>query len=310
MTRHPAHSSLITAAAMARIDELGRSGRKGSGMAATGLPDSGATSGSIWALGDYHSFAKQTIWEIGPVLSEAAGIEAGHRVLDVAAGTGNVAIRAALRGAHVVASDITPENFPAGRREAALNGVDLEWVEADAQALPFGDSEFDVVTSAFGAIFAPDHEAVARELLRVCRIGGTIAMANFTPDGRSGAFFELVGRYAPPPPPASRPPTLWGRENHVRDLFGDRVAMQAVRRRYVERAASPEAYRDLFTETFGPAVAIRRALRSFPERLAAFDRDLLDFARRSDAGEIGGPVEYTYDYLLVLAQRIGPSLPE
>src|SRR5687768_3795942 len=138
----------------------------------------------MWALGDYQRFAAATVWPLGPVLVDACGISAGQRVLDVAAGTGNVAIRAAKAGAMVVASDLTPENFGAGRRAAAAEGVELEWREADAEALPFDDGEFDVVTSCFGAMFAPDHHAAANELLRVCRPGGTIGMMNFTPEDR------------------------------------------------------------------------------------------------------------------------------
>ena len=142
--------------------------------AAEPVRDHKATERAMWALGDYHRFAKETVWELGPVLVEACGIAAGQRVLDVAAGTGNVAIRAAETGAEVVASDLTPENFEAGRREARACGVELEWVEADAEALPFDDGAFDVVTSSLGAMFAPDHQRVADELLRVCRPGGTI----------------------------------------------------------------------------------------------------------------------------------------
>jgi ubiquinone/menaquinone biosynthesis C-methylase UbiE len=127
-------------------------------------------------LGDYHRFALEQMWGIGPMVVEATGIAPGQRVLDVAAGSGNVAIRAADAGAEVVALDITPENLEAGRREAEAQGVNLERVEGDAQALPFGDSEFDVVTSSFGAIFAPDHQKVADELLRVCRPGGKVGL--------------------------------------------------------------------------------------------------------------------------------------
>src|SRR6266436_3951265 len=116
---------------------------------------------AMWALGDYHKFATESIWGFGPELVAPCGISAGQRVLDVGAGTGNVAIRAAETGAQVVASDLTPENFEAGRREARARGVELEWVEADAEALPFRDGEFDVVTSAVGAIFAPHHRKVA-----------------------------------------------------------------------------------------------------------------------------------------------------
>ena len=173
-----------------------------------------------WALGDYHRFATELVWDVGPVIVAACGIGPGLRVLDVAAGTGNVAIRAAEAGADVVASDLTPENFAAGRREAKARGVELEWVEADAERLPFGDGEFDVVTSSFGAMFAPDHQAVADELVRVCRPGGTIGMANFTPEGLAGEFFGLFVPYMPPPAPGALPPVMWGSEQHVRELLG------------------------------------------------------------------------------------------
>ena len=165
---------------------------------------------TIWALGDYHRFAKDLYWSFGPTLVAACGISPGQRVLDVAAGTGNVAIRAAQAGASVVASDLEPAQFEAGRREAQACGVELEWVQADAAALPFADGEFDVVTSSAGAIFAPDHQATADELVRVCRPGGTIGMLTFTPEGMAGEFFELFGRYAPPPEPGEQDPILWG----------------------------------------------------------------------------------------------------
>jgi ubiquinone/menaquinone biosynthesis C-methylase UbiE len=270
------------------------------------IPESQAPVTSVWALGDYHRFAKATVWEVGPVLVEACRITAGQRVLDVATGTGNVAIRAAMRGAQVVASDITPENFEPGRREAADHGVVLDWVVADAQALPFADGEFDAVTSAFGAIFAPDHQAVADELVRVCRPGGTIGLVNFTPEGLAGDFFELFGRYAPPPPPGSSPPTEWGSEEHVRELLGERVALEMTRRSYTERAASPEAYREFFMETFGPAVALRASLSEDPPRAAAFERAFLDFAVRSNSGPPGGQAEceYEYEYVLVVARKV------
>jgi 2-polyprenyl-6-hydroxyphenyl methylase/3-demethylubiquinone-9 3-methyltransferase len=123
----------------------------------------------------------------------------------------------------VVASDLTPENFEAGRREAEAHNVALEWVEADAEALPFADHEFDVVTSSVGALFAPDHQAAADEMLRVCRPGGTIGLINFTPEGLISEFFDALAPYAPPPPPGALPPPLWGSEEHVRELFGDRL---------------------------------------------------------------------------------------
>ena len=259
---------------------------------------------AMWAAGNYHRFATETVWELGPRLVKATGITAGQRVLDVACGTGNVAIRAAEAGAHVVASDLTPEHFDAGREEARRRAVKLEWVEADAENLPFADGEFDVVTSSLGAIFPPDHQRVADELLRVCRPGGTIGMINFTAEGLAGAFFGTLAPYMPPPPPGALPPLLWGSENHVRELFGDRVEALALRRdTYTERATSSPAYVELFTQTFGPAVTIRAALADDPERAAAFDRDLLDFATRARTGDARGPAYYRYEYLLVIARR-------
>ena len=180
---------------------------------------------------------------VGPGRFWRVRIKPGQHVLDVAAGTGNVAIRAAEAGARVVASDLTPENFDAGRDEACRRDVELDWVEADAEALPFADGEFDVVTSSVGAIFAPDHQAVADELVRVCRPGGTIGMLNFTPEGLAGRLLRRVRPLPPPPPPGALPPLLWGSEEHVRELFGDRATLEMTRDSYVERApASPREY--------------------------------------------------------------------
>lgn len=260
----------------------------------------------MWALGDYHAFANATVWQLGPVLVRACGIAPGQRVLDVAAGTGNTAIRAAEAGAQVVASDLTPENFEAGRREAAARGVTLEWAEADAEALPFDDDNFDVVTSSVGALFAPDHQAVADEMLRVCRPGGTIGMINFRPEGASAAFFELIARYAPPLPPGASPPLLWGDEQHVRKLFGDSVELlDFTHSEYVERSASgPDGYRALFESTFGPVIALRAALAdSDPARAAAFDRDFREFTMKYNHAEPGSEAEYAYPYLLVVARK-------
>jgi ubiquinone/menaquinone biosynthesis C-methylase UbiE len=259
---------------------------------------------AMWALGDYHTFARATIWDLGPVLVEACGISPGHRVLDVAAGTGNTAIRAARIGARVVAADLAPENFAAGRREARAQGVELEWMEADAEMLPFADEEFDVVTSSFGAMFAPNHQTVADQLLRVCRPGGTIGMLNFTPEGLAADLFGVLAPYAPPPPSGAPPPVLWGSEGHVRKLFGDRVESLEMRRaEYMERAGSPEEYYELFKKTFGPVVAIYASLTDQPARAAELDRDFLDFVTRANRGPRGGPACYCYEYLLVTARK-------
>jgi 2-polyprenyl-6-hydroxyphenyl methylase/3-demethylubiquinone-9 3-methyltransferase len=300
-------------AALARIDELGgemTTHQASDAQAAADLDrELKAAARATWALGDYHRFATELVWELGPVLVAACGISAGQRVLDVAAGTGNVAIRAAETGARVVASDLTPENFEAGRREARARGVELEWVEADAEALPFGDGEFDVVTSSFGAMFAPNQQAVADELVRVCRPGGTIGMLNYTPEGLAAEFFGVFAPYAPAPPPQAPPPVLWGSEEHVRELFGDRVSsLELARKEYVERSAGgPRAYCDLFKATFGPVVALYASLADRPDRAAALDREFLEFATRSNRGAPDGPAEYVYEYLLVVARTRGVS---
>jgi 2-polyprenyl-6-hydroxyphenyl methylase/3-demethylubiquinone-9 3-methyltransferase len=255
-------------------------------------------------MGDYDRFARATVWEVGPVLVQACGISTGHRVLDVAAGTGNVAIRAAGAGASVVALDLTPEHFDAGRRAAAEAGVAIEWVEGDAEALPFDDAEFDVVTSCFGAMFAPDHQAVANELVRVCRPGGTIGMVNFTPEGSGGEFFSVLAPYAPPPPPGALPPVFWGTEAHVQALFGDRVTFRTLTRRiYTERAGSPQEYCRLCTEAFGPLVAIRSGLGSDTAR-QDLDRSFLNAIVRWNAGRSDGPVAIDHEYLLIVAQKV------
>ncbi len=259
---------------------------------------------TVWALGDYHRFATATVWGLGPLLVEACGISPGQRVLDVAAGTGNVAIRAAQAGAAVVASDVTPENFDAGRDAAREAGVDLEWVEGDAGALPFPDGEFDVVTSCFGAMFAQDHPAAANELVRVCRPGGVIGMMNFTPSGAAGDFFRLLSAYAPPPPPGAMPPLLWGTEDHVRSLFGEHVqSLNMTRHEYVETASSPREYFELFRHAFGPMVAIYASLSDQPVRLAELDAELLQFIARWNQGTREGSVRIPYEYLLIIARK-------
>lgn len=304
---------LIEQAAIARIDELRRQTARNAvithertkSMAFDSDRPFTAAMRRIWVLGDYHRFATVTVWPLGRLLVDACGITRGQRVLDVAAGTGNVAIPAAQAGAHVVASDLTPEHFEAGGRAAAARGVELEWVEADAESLPFPDGDFDVVTSCLGAIFAPNHVAVASEMLRVCRPGGVIGMVNFKPEGLAADFFTLLGRYAPPAPPGASPPLLWGDRAHVHALFADRVeSIHLTDGQYVERSdGGPDEYRALFETTFGPVVAIRASLAADPERLATFDRDLREFSIRGNRGAPGGAAEYPFSYLLLIARK-------
>jgi len=295
---------MLIAAALARIGEhVERSGAMTSETANARLEQANEVR-AIWALGDYDRFARDMVWEVGAALVEACGIEPGQRVLDVAAGTGNTALRAAERGARVVASDLTPESLARGREAARAAGLELDWVEADAQSLPFADGAFDVVMSSFGAMWAPDHQAVAGELLRVCRPGGTVGMANFTPEGLISDFLAVFAPYLPPPPPGSLSPALWGSEEHARGLFGDRAAtLNLTRREYVEQSpGGPEAYRDYYKETFGPAVALYASLAGDPDRTAALDRDFLAFATRANEGT-DEAAAYRYEYLVVVARK-------
>jgi 2-polyprenyl-6-hydroxyphenyl methylase/3-demethylubiquinone-9 3-methyltransferase len=259
----------------------------------------------LWALGDYHRVATDLLWELGRELVEACGIYSGQRVLDVAAGTGNVAIRAAERGARVVASDLTPENFDAGRHEARAHGVKLEWVEADAEALPFDEGAFDVVTSSAGAIFAPRHQTVADQLVRVCRPGGTIGMTAFVPAGLTRDLFEIIERNSPPAAPDALPPLLWGSEDHVRALFGDRVESLELtpKKLLMERFADPLDLRRFMRTNHPLFVGLYDQLAGDPGRLAAADRDLAEAATRWNRGGPDGPAMYEIEYLLILARK-------
>src|SRR5688572_16087165 len=192
---------------------------------------------AMWALGDYPSMVETFLLPLGPRLVEACGIDSGMRVLDVAAGTGNASIPAAERGAQVTASDLTPELLEAGKARAESQGIELEWTEADAENLPFEDASFDVVMSSIGAMFAPHHQVVANELVRVCRPGGTIGLLSWTPEGMLGALFRTIGPFAPPPPPGAQPPPLWGSEDHLKELFGESVDWRTLDREELEITA-------------------------------------------------------------------------
>ena len=213
----------------------------------------------MWASGDYPHMVETFLLPLGPRLVEAAGIGPGMRVLDVGAGTGNASIPAAKTGARVTASDLTPELFDAGRARAEREGVELEWVEADAENLPFDDDSFDVVMSSIGAMFAPQHQKVADEMARVVKPGGTIAMLNWTPEGMVGALFRTMGPFMPPPPPGAQPPPLWGSEEHLTELYGDRAEFGTLDRDVLEITAfeTPAEYRDHFRESYGPTLVAR-----------------------------------------------------
>jgi ubiquinone/menaquinone biosynthesis C-methylase UbiE len=258
---------------------------------------------ALWASGDYPAVAAELIPELGPELVRACGVTPGDRVLDVGAGSGNAAIPAAAAGAVVTASDLTPELFDVGRRIAAARGVDLEWVEADAEAMPFADNSFDVVMSCVGAMFAPHHQATADELVRVCRPGGTIGMINWTPEGFIGNLFATMKPYAPPPPPGASPPPLWGSEEHVRALFGDRVTDVTARRQTVrmDHCTSPAEFREYWKRNYGPTIAAYRFNQDRPDRVDALDRDFLAFLTDWNRG--GGHAAWDAEYLLITATK-------
>jgi SAM-dependent methyltransferase len=215
---------------------------------------------AMWASGDYPSMVETFLLPLGPRLVEACGIGEGMRVLDVAAGTGNASLPAAERGASVTASDLTPELLEAGRTRAEAAGLELEWVQADAEKLPFADDSFDVVMSSIGAMFAPHHQEVADELVRVCRPGGTIGLLSWTSEGMIGALFRTMGPFAPPPPPGAQPPPLWGSEDHLRELFGDRVDFATQEREMLDITAfeHPRDYGEHFKARYGPTIAARK----------------------------------------------------
>jgi ubiquinone/menaquinone biosynthesis C-methylase UbiE len=254
----------------------------------------------MWALGNYAAVADEVIAALGEVLVEACDVRPGTDVLDVAAGSGNAALPAARAGGHVVASDLTPELLDAGRVQAERQGVQLEWQEADAEALPHGDDTFDVVMSCVGVMFAPHHQAAADELVRVTRPGGTIGLISWTPEGFIGQMFAAMRGYVPPPPAGAQPPPLWGSEEHVRSLFGGRVTDLVARRQAVtvDRFATPEEFRDFFKANYGPTIAAYRGIAEEPERVAALDRELVDLAQRHLAD---GSMEW--EYLLVTARK-------
>lgn len=257
---------------------------------------------ATWALGDYPAVAADVIPDLGAILVQACGVRSGDRVLDVAAGSGNAAIPAALAGASVVAADLTPELLEAGRAAADRRGATVEWRQADAEALPFDDGEFDVVMSCVGVMFAPHHQASANELLRVCRPGGTIGLANWTPEGFVGQMFTVMKPYLPAPPPGTQPAPLWGSEKHLRSLFGAGVTDAVALRRAVtvDRFAGPHEFREYFKANYGPTTAAFRGLAGEPDRVAALDRDLDDLARRHGRGTDGLVMDW--EYLLFTAR--------
>lgn len=258
---------------------------------------------AMWASGDYPTMVDTFLTSLGPRLVGACQLEAGTRVLDVAAGTGNASIPAAQAGATVTASDLTPELLAAGSGRPEAAGLAIDWVQADAEHLPFEAGSFDAVMSSIGVMFAPRHQVAADELARVCRPGGTIGLLSWTPEGMLGALFRTMKPFAPPPPPGASSPPLWGSEDHLRELFGDRVEWGTLERDTLEITAFAHArdYAEHFKACYGPTIAARRNAAA-NDRAAEFDAALDAFCDEHDCGT-ANQARFEKEYLLAVGVR-------
>jgi ubiquinone/menaquinone biosynthesis C-methylase UbiE len=244
-----------------------------------------------WSSGDY-AMVGTTLQIVGEMLCEAVDLRSGQRVLDVAAGNGNATLAAARRFAEVVSTDYVGELLERGRERAAAERLPVTFQEADAENLPFGDASFDVVLSTFGVMFTPDQERAARELMRVCRPGGKIGLANWTPESFIGKLFKTMGKYLPPPA-GVKPPSLWGNKDHLQALFGAQAIVTAQSRNFVFRYQSPRHWLEIFRDYYGPVLKAFAALE--PAKRDALETDihaLLDAVNVAEDGTLVAPSEY------------------
>src|SRR5918997_5277086 len=240
-----------------------------------------------WASGDY-AVVGTTLQIVGEELCEALDLRAGESVLDVAAGNGNVSLAAARRWCDVVATDYVPALLERARERAEVERLDIAFREADAEDLPFPDQSFDVVVSTFGVMFTPDQERAAAELLRVCKRGGKIGLANWTPDGFIGQMFKTIGQHVPPPSGA-RSPALWGTRARLEELFMSSAAsISSAQRQFVFRYRSPEHWLEIFKTTYGPLLKTFAALE--PAAQAALRDNLVDLIGRFNRSGDGAVV--------------------
>ncbi len=258
---------------------------------------------TMWAMGDYPSLVHH-IADAGTTAVEAAQVGESDAVLDVACGSGNATIPAAKAGAKTTGLDLTPELLGAGRANAAEAGVEIDWVEGDAEQLPFENASFDAVLSVFGCMFAPDQRATAAELARVLKPGGRMAVCAWTPEGNIGRFFMTVAKHMPPPPEGFQPPILWGSEDHVRGLFdGTGVDLDFQRARVNFVADSMEEFYEEYERDLPPVVAAKALLE--PEgKWEALRTDLLDlYAATNDADD--DSYLQTAEYLVIKGRKAG-----
>jgi SAM-dependent methyltransferase len=253
----------------------------------------------MWASGDFHAVAT-LIQPVADMLCDAVDVQAGSRVLDVATGSGNAAIAAARCGADVIGIDYVPALLERGRRRAEAEGVQIDLVEGDAEAIPFVDRSFDTVLSVFGSMFAPDQQRAAGELARVVRPGGTIGLATWTPDGFIGEMLKVVTGHVPPPPGVASP-LLWGIESHLQELFGDTISeLRTTERIFTFRFRSAEEFVAYFRTYYGPTLkAFEAAGTAGSDELLA---DLVTLVGRY-AGTTSGPVSIPSAWLETVAIR-------
>ena len=230
-----------------------------------------------WSSGDYATVGT-TLQIVGETLCEALDLRAGQKVLDVAAGNGNVTLAAARRWCEVVSTDYVPALLERGRERAAAERLAIEFREADAEALPFADASFDAVVSTFGVMFTADQDKAAAELVRVCKPGGKIGLANWTPDGFIGQLFKAIGKYIPPPA-GVKSPALWGTGARITELFGAQASsIHLEQRDFVFRYRSAQHWLDVFKSYYGPLLKTFGALD--PETRTALTDDLFELIKR------------------------------
>ena len=230
-----------------------------------------------WSSGDYATVGT-TLQIVGETLCEALDLRAGQKVLDVAAGNGNVTLAAARRWCEVVSTDYVPALLERGRERAAAERLAIEFREADAEALPFADASFDAVVSTFGVMFTADQDKAAAELVRVCKPGGKIGLANWTPDGFIGQLFKTIGKYMPPPA-GVKSPALWGTDARITEFFGAQASsIQLEQRDFVFRYRSAQHWLDVFKSYYGPLLKTFGALD--PETRTALTDDLFELIKR------------------------------
>lgn len=256
----------------------------------------------VWSLGDYSKIAEM-LRPASHDLVATAGVGKGTTVLDVGAGTGNLAMEAAFAGGRVIATDLTPHLIEIGKQRSKEAGLDIEWQEADAQNLPFEDGSFDVVGSAFGAMFAPNADAAVQEMLRVTKPGGLVAMTAWASDGYTGQTLAVSSRYMPPPPEGVNTVGEWGDEEVARSRFAPYSDQVEVKRGTVTwDFASRDEAETFWKEQAPPAVAAKMALP--PERFEQMAAEIAEVQERFDHGT-GGRVTIDSEYLLVTARRSG-----